>query len=72
METTLPHNWQPRPYQMPLWLAFEGGYKRAVAVWHRRAGKDSVGLNWTVIAAHQRVGDFVQHGFDQRCGLVTR
>ena len=56
METTLPHNWQPRPYQMPLWLALEGGYKRAVAVWHRRAGKDSVGLNWTVIAAHQRVG----------------
>ena len=41
---------------MPLWCALEGGIKRAVAVWHRRAGKDSVGLNWTVTAAHERIG----------------
>lgn len=29
---------------------------RAVAVWHRRAGKDSSALNWTAVAAHQRTG----------------
>lgn len=44
----IPHNWRPRPYQKPLWDALNGGIKRAVCVWHRRAGKDSVGLNWTI------------------------
>lgn len=47
-EIKVPHDWLPRPYQEPLWDALAGGCKRAVAVWHRRAGKDSVGLNWTV------------------------
>ncbi len=32
----------------------EGGGKRAVAVWHRRSGKDDVALHWTAVAAHQR------------------
>ena len=27
-----------------------------MAIWHRRAGKDSVGLNWTVVSAFQRPG----------------
>lgn len=32
---------------MPLWSFLEGGGRRAVAVWHRRAGKDSTALNFT-------------------------
>lgn len=52
----LPNDWAPRPYQLDLWRYLEGGGKRAVAVWHRRAGKDSLALNWTCCAAHQRVG----------------
>jgi hypothetical protein len=55
-EISVPHNWRPRPYQEPLWQALEGGVKRAVAVWHRRAGKDSVSLNWTVREAFRRPG----------------
>lgn len=43
---------------MPLWTYLEQGGKRAVAVWHRRAGKDSVALNWCAVAAHQRVGNY--------------
>ncbi len=43
---------------MRLWSYLEGGGKRAAAVWHRRAGKDSVALNWTATAAHQRVGTY--------------
>lgn len=43
---------------MPLWNFFTTGGKRAVAVWHRRAGKDSLALNWTVVAAHQRIGTY--------------
>jgi len=34
----IPNAWDPRPYQRALWDALEGGTKRAVAVWHRRAG----------------------------------
>ena len=49
-------NWEPREYQTALWNAMEGGKKRAVAVWHRRAGKDLCSLNWTVTQALQRVG----------------
>ena len=53
---TLPYKWKPRDYQMPLWGALEQGCKRAVAVWHRRAGKDAVGVHWTTVAAVQRPG----------------
>ena len=53
---TLPYNWEPRNYQLPLWTYLEGGGKRAVAVWHRRAGKDAVALNWTVPSAIRRPG----------------
>lgn len=50
----LPNNWNPRPYQRPLWHALENGCKRAVAVWHRRSGKDDVALHWTATQAIQK------------------
>lgn len=53
-EITLPHNWRPRDYQLPLWKYLEGGGRRATAIWHRRAGKDDVCLHWTATAAIQR------------------
>jgi phage terminase large subunit len=53
----LPHNnWRPRPYQLKLYRYLENGGKRAVAIWHRRAGKDEVCLHWSAVAAHTRVG----------------
>lgn len=55
-EIILPNNWRPRPYQMPFWTAMERGCKRAIPIWHRRAGKDDVVLHWTATAAHQRRG----------------
>jgi len=33
-----------------------GGGTRAVAMWHRRAGKDSTALAWTTAASQRRVG----------------
>lgn len=45
-----------RPYQLPLKDYFYGGGTRAVAVWHRRAGKDTTALDLTKILACQRVG----------------
>ena len=44
---TIPHNFTPRDYQIPLYNCIPDGYKRAVAVWHRRAGKDKTMLNIT-------------------------
>jgi len=60
----LPHRWQPRPHQMRLWdflgraIGPEPDGKRAVAVWHRRAGKDSLAVNFACLAAHRRVGNY--------------
>ena len=55
-EIVLPNNWRPRSYQMPFWTAMERGCKRAMHIWHRRAGKDDVDLHWTATAAHERKG----------------
>lgn len=54
----LPNDWRPRDCQMDAWGYLENGGKRAVEVWHRRAGKDSVCLNWAAVAAHQRVANY--------------
>jgi len=41
---TVPHNYQPRAYQLPLLAAMDSGFKRAVQVWHRRSGKEKTDL----------------------------
>jgi hypothetical protein len=41
----IPHNYAPRPYQLPALRAFDAGKKRIVAVWHRRAGKEKTFIN---------------------------
>ena len=54
---TLPHQWRARPYQVPLWNAMvNDGKKRAVCVWHRRAGKDLTLINITTAMMHKRKG----------------
>lgn len=54
----LPYKWTPRPYQVPLWGYLEHGGREAVAVWHRRAGKDEVGLHRACVAAHERPANY--------------
>jgi len=44
--------------QRSLWQYLQGGGKRAIAIWHRRFGKDEIALHWTSVAAHQRVGTY--------------
>lgn len=52
MIINIPHNWKPRNYQKPLWEAITTkGLKRAVYIWHRRAGKDLIGLNKIIYSA---------------------
>ena len=53
-EIVLPHRWEPRDYQLPVWQALEAGIKRAICIWHRRAGKDDVCLHWAAVSIFQR------------------
>ena len=51
-EIIIPHNYKPRPYQMGLWNAMiDEKKKRAIYVWHRRAGKDLLALNRILYSA---------------------
>lgn len=54
----IPNQWVPRSYQLPLWSYLENGGKRAIAIAHRRWGKDDVLLNWSAVAAFQRIGTY--------------
>ena len=53
---TLPYQFTPRPYQLDLFRAIDNGYKRAIVVYHRRAGKDKALFNLLVKKAFERVG----------------
>ena len=55
-EIEVPVDWDPRDYQLPTWKFLERGGKRAVAIWHRRAGKDATSLNFTVVQAVTQPG----------------
>jgi phage terminase large subunit len=58
MEITLPHKFTPRPYQLPLLSAMDSGFKRGVAVWHRRSGKDKTFINIAAKKAFERKGGY--------------
>jgi len=59
MDISVPQRgWQPRPHQQRLWNYLQRGGKRAVAVWHRRAGKDEIALHASAIAMLERVGNY--------------
>lgn len=59
-EITMPHKYRPRDYQLPLWqyMSSNRRYRRAVCIWHRRAGKDFTALNIMATQALQRVGNY--------------
>jgi hypothetical protein len=58
MDLTLPHQFQPRAYQLPLLRALDSGCKRAVIVWHRRSGKDKTCFNYMIKRAASKVGTY--------------
>ena len=53
---TIPHQYSARDYQKPLFKAFRDGYKRAILVWHRRAGKEKTCFNLMIVNALKKVG----------------
>lgn len=58
MKVDIPHKFIPRDYQLPFYQAMDSGLKRAVLVWHRRAGKDKACWNYMIKRAVQRVGTY--------------
>ena len=54
----VPNGWNPRVYQQPLWNYLERGGKRAIGMWHRRAGKDDVLLNWAAVSVMDRPASY--------------
>ena len=55
---SLPNEWEPRAYQRKAWRYLRDGGKRATLIWHRRSGKDDVGLHWTACAMWARKGNY--------------
>src|SRR6266550_4796355 len=59
-DITLPYKWVPRSYQLNAWRYMQGPAegKRAVCVWHRRAGKDLFAINAVATKMPERVGTY--------------
>ena len=57
----MPNEWDCMEHQSDLWHYLDTGGRRAVAVWHRRAGKDSTSLNYTATEAMENVGVYWQY-----------
>ncbi len=57
---TIPNDWRPLPHQERLYRQFghNHAFTRGCAIWHRRAGKDSVALNLTARDMFRRVGTY--------------
>lgn len=57
-DLVIPCNWTARDYQKPLFQFMRDGGTRAVAIWHRRAGKDATSIQITKEQAFKRVGTY--------------
>jgi phage terminase large subunit len=59
-EIRLPYNYRPRSYQFEAWKYMQGREegKRAVCVWHRRAGKDLFAINLIQTKMVERIGTY--------------
>ena len=60
MKILIPNAYRPRGYQVPFhrYMDNHPTGARAVAVWHRRSGKDLAGMHQLCKAAHQRIGTY--------------
>lgn len=54
----LPYCFEPRSYQLQVFVGMDRGVKRFVLLWHRRAGKDKTCLNAMVMATQMRIGTY--------------
>lgn len=57
-DIVLPYRYDCRPYQEQFWSAMAQGYRRAVLVWHRRAGKEKTCWNYLITQAMIKPGTY--------------
>jgi len=57
-EIQIPYKFKPRDYQIPIFEAFDRGYKRIIQVWHRRAGKEKTDINIVAREIYKKVGAY--------------
>jgi len=57
-DIVLPYKWASRLHQQPFMKHMWEGGKRAVLVWHRRAGKDASSLNFTAVETQRKVANY--------------
>ena len=75
---TIPYNFIPRYYQVPIYNCIPQGFRRGIAIWHRRAGKDKtfinimareafkqVGTYWYVLPYYKQARDIIWEGMDK-------
>jgi phage terminase large subunit len=68
LQVSIPYNFKSRPYQRPFFEAMQhcsasvkdkpDAIRRAVLVWHRRAGKEKTCWNFMLMQAIQKVGTY--------------
>jgi hypothetical protein len=59
MNITIPWNFTPRDYQLPIFKIFdEGKIKRIIQVWHRRAGKEKTDINLVAKKIYTEIGAY--------------
>jgi len=58
MDITIPTKFSPREYQLPIFEAFDKGYKRIIQVWNRRAGKEKTDINIVAREIFKKVGAY--------------
>lgn len=58
MQVTIPYNFEPRDYQLPILRAIDEGYKRIIQVWHRRGGKEKTDINVVAKEVFKDVGAY--------------
>ena len=57
-DVTIPHNYTPRDYQLPVLRALDGGYRYIMLMWARRHGKDKTVFCYIVKRMMQEVGNY--------------
>lgn len=57
-DIVLPFKFSPRPYQKQILQRLATGTRRAVAVWHRRAGKEKTFVNYCAWECMRRIGTY--------------
>lgn len=55
---TIPYNFKPRKYQIPILEARDKGVKRIIQLWHRRSGKEKTDINIIAKEIFQKVGAY--------------